>query len=349
MGPNMKKFSIIQRNKDKGSKIWYLRTFNTDTHRISYKSLNTSTKYKAEQLLDKEKQKIYLNPEDEKIESLPPLKKLALNWISYIESNYTTRTPLIYKGRIKDFLNFCEKNEIVFFKDFTSVHANDLVNDSEYKAVTKRNKKTVYKSFFNWILSTYDINIKNVFSKVKTQRVKKPIRGFWTPEQIKSILDNTSIKDIKLCFAFMAFCGLRVSEALNLKWGNLTDSTIEIINGKGGKNSVLPLSSQMKEQIKLYKEYEKISPDGNDKIFKLNFSKVWRELKRTCQKVKIDGLVYPHKFRHSFASNLLRNGGNIIAVSKLMRHSSPSITLNVYSHVLPNDLDQTLKLLDDKQ
>ena len=82
----MKKLSIIQRNKNQGSKIWYLRTFNTDTHRISYKSLNTSTKYKAEQILEKEKQKIFLNPEKEKLDSLPPLKILSVNWLNFVES-----------------------------------------------------------------------------------------------------------------------------------------------------------------------------------------------------------------------------------------------------------------------
>lgn len=345
----MKKLSIIQRNKNQGSKIWYLRTFNTDTHRISYKSLNTSTKYKAEQILEKEKQKIFLNPEKEKLDSLPPLKILSVNWLNFVESNYTQGTAKSYKSKLKDFFNYCDTHEIIFFPSFTVINANDLINSQQIKGVTKRNKKFIYQAFFNWILQTYDIEAKNVFSKVQTPKIQKPIRSFWTLEQINDILNNCENKQIKLCFAFMAFCGLRISETLKLKWENLTENTIEIVNGKGGKNAVLPLSNQIKEQIRIYKESTKTTTQDSNKIFSITRDVVDSQLKESCKKSNIEGNNHPHKFRHSFASNLLRNGGNIIAVSKLMRHSSPSVTLNVYSHILPNDLNETLKLLDSKK
>lgn len=345
----MKKFSIIQRNKSQKSKIWYLRIFNPETHRITYKSLNTTVKYKAEQLLEKEKQKIYLNPDEEKAESLPPLQTLFTNWIDFIETSCTAGTVRIYKSKFKIFFEFCKNNGIVNFKDFTTIYANNVLNAQQIKPSTRRNTKAVYLTFFNWILSTYDIDLKNAFEKVKTPKAKKPIRSFWTPEQIDNILEKCSNKEIKLCFAFMAFCGLRISETLNLKWENLTEKTIEIINGKCGKNAVLPLSNKIKEQIRIYKESTKKEFKDTDKIFKVPLSTINDELKRTCKKAGIDGHNHLHKFRHSFASNLLRNGGNIIAVSKLMRHSSPSMTLDIYSHVLPNDLDQTLNLLDGKK
>lgn len=347
MGPNMKKFSIIQRNKDKGSKIWYLRTFNTDTHRISYKSLNTSTKYKAEQLLEKEKQKIYLNPEKEKLDSLPPLKNLSVNWLNFVESNYTHGTAQSYKSKLKDFFKYCDTHEIIFFPSFTVINANELINSQQIKSVTKRNKKFIYQAFFKWILRTYDIDSKNVFSKVQTPKVQKPIRSFWTLEQIKDILGNCTNKQIRLCFAFMAYCGLRISETLKLNWENLTDNTIEIVNGKGGKNAVLPLSNQIKQEIRIYRESAKTATEN--KIFSVSLQAIKNELKETCKKSGIEGHNHLHKFRHSFASNLLRNGGNIIAVSKLMRHATPSMTLNVYSHVLPDDLGETLKLLDGEK
>jgi len=342
----MKKLSIIQRNKCTGSKVWYLRIFNTDTHRTSYKSLNTTVKYKAEQILDKEKQKIYLNPEKEKIESLPPLKNLSVNWMNFVESNYTHGTAQSYKSKLKDFFKYCDSHEIIFFSSFTAIHANDLINAQQIKSVTKRNKKFIYQAFFNWILSTYDIEAKNVFSKVQTPKVQKPIRSFWTMEQIKNILSNCSNKQIRLCFAFMAFCGLRISEALNLKWENLTESTIKIVNGKGGKSAVLPIAKAIKDEIRLYTESTHAQQNGEDKIFTIPLYAIKDELKKTCKKSGIEGHSHLHKFRHSFASNLLRNGGNIIAVSKLMRHATPSMTLNVYSHVLPDDLGETLKLLD---
>ena len=103
----------------------------------------------------------------------------------------------------------------------------------------------------------------------------------------------------------------------------------------------------IKKEIEFYKEEHSDQTNGDDKIFSYTIRMVEGELKRSCKKAGIDGHNHLHKFRHSFASNLLRNGGNIIAVSKLMRHATPSMTLNVYSHVLPDDLGETLKLLDN--
>lgn len=341
----MKKLSIIQRNKNSGSKIWYLRIFNTETHRINYKSTNTTVKYKAEQILEKQKQKIYLNPDEEKIESLPPLNELSIKYLDYVSTNFTAGTLRIYKARINEFLAFCKTHELTRFSEIKPIHANDIINPQTVKGITKRNKKMTFQAFFNWILSTYDIDKKNVFAKVKSPKVQKPIREFWTPEQIKIILRNCTNKQIRLSFALMAFCGLRIAETKKLRWCNLTEKTIEIINGKGGKNSVLPLSDNAKDEIKLYLNYKPI-PSNDDKIFSVSIKAIDTELKRICKASGINGHNHPHKFRHSFASNLLRNGGNIIAVSKLMRHATPSITLNIYAHILPNDLEQTLKLLD---
>lgn len=342
----MKKFSLIQRNKNSGSKIWYLRIFNTETHRINYQSTNTTVKYKAEQILEKQKQKIYLNPDEEKIESLPPLKELSIKYLDYVSTNFTAGTLRIYKARINEFLAYCKTHELTRFSEIKPIHANDIINPQTVKGITKRNKKMTLQAFFNWILSTYDIDKKNVFSKVKSPKVQKPIREFWTPEQIKIIIEACTDKQIKLAFALMAFCGLRISETLNLRWCNLTKKTIAIVNGKGGKSVVLPLSEKAQQAITEYTNGTAQQPNSENKIFTISIDNIVKHLKIVCKQKGIGGHNHPHKFRHSFASNLLRNGGNIIAVSKLMRHATPSITLNIYAHILPNDLEQTLKLLD---
>ena len=44
-----------------------------------------------------------------------------------------------------------------------------------------------------------------------------------------------------------------------------------------------------------------------------------------------------HDLRHTFASLLIANGEDIVRVSRLLGHSSPTVTLNVYAHMLPNE------------
>lgn len=58
-----------------------------------------------------------------------------------------------------------------------------------------------------------------------------------------------------------------------------------------------------------------------------------------------DGEATNHRFRHSFASNLIRAGANVKVVQKLMRHATVQMTLNAYAHLLGDDLESGIGLL----
>src|SRR5690606_17780872 len=49
--------------------------------------------------------------------------------------------------------------------------------------------------------------------------------------------------------------------------------------------------------------------------------------------------VTPHGLRHTAASLAIAAGASVVAVQKMLGHSSPSVTLDVYSHLFPDDLD----------
>ena len=53
-----------------------------------------------------------------------------------------------------------------------------------------------------------------------------------------------------------------------------------------------------------------------------------------------------HDLRHTAASIMLRNGIPLVEVSRYLGHSSPSITLNLYAHLLPGGLENTAKIID---
>jgi len=54
----------------------------------------------------------------------------------------------------------------------------------------------------------------------------------------------------------------------------------------------------------------------------------------------------PHALRHTAASLAISAGAHVVAVSRLLGHASPNVTLSVYSHLLPNDLDDVAARLD---
>ena len=54
-------------------------------------------------------------------------------------------------------------------------------------------------------------------------------------------------------------------------------------------------------------------------------------------------LYTPHSIRHSVVSDLIQKGVNIYNISKLLRHTDIRTTINIYSHLLPSDLENTME------
>lgn len=178
-------------------------------------------------------------------------------------------------------------------------------------------------------------NIRNPAEILRPRKKVDAERDFWTPGQVDRILDRAPDKRRRLLWAFMAFAGLRIHEALKAVPSDIRDGFLHVV-GKGGKFAKVPLSSRMRSEL--------------DRVgWKWDFSGLTRDTYAVEKAAKeavpegFPGKANNHRFRHSFASNLVRGGANPKAVQRLMRHSSIQTTLAIYSHVLQDDLSGELE------
>lgn len=340
----MLKYSIIQRNRAAGSKVWYLRTFDTVLKKVSFESLGTEKKGEALELLAKRNAERFKTPEQIRQDRQPTIQEAVYRWLDIV-SRGNAGTFADYKNKVPHLLDFCRSNGVERLGDFTTKEAAELIQrlPPENKPVTILNKKRVYTAFFNWAFSTYGIEKINPFTRVKTPKVSRKEREFWTPEQVAQILDNAGDKSERLLFAFMAYAGLRFFEAAGLSWENLDGGKLSIV-GKGDKPAKVPIGRRLNDEIKRFLG-ENTRPESGPIFQSPNNSSENTKVKKICERLGIPGGAHCHKFRHSFASNLLRAGASIIAVSKLMRHEKPDITLRFYAHCLPDDLEKTIDLI----
>ena len=138
-------------------------------------------------------------------------------------------------------------------------------------------------------------------------------------------------------------CGLRVSELVTLKLSQLyIDERYVIIQGKGNKQRLVPISPVAIEQINLYLEQTRsrqVAQRGSEDILFLNRrgamltrQMIFHIVKQLCELAGVRKVISPHTLRHSFATHLLEGGANLRAIQQMLGHESITTT-EIYVHI----------------
>lgn len=137
-------------------------------------------------------------------------------------------------------------------------------------------------------------------------------------------------------------CGLRVSELVGLQLSQLyIKERYVIIQGKGNKQRLVPISQVAIEQINLYLEQTRshqVAKKGSEDILFLNRrgamltrQMIFHIIKQLCELAGIRKVISPHTLRHSFATHLLEGGANLRAIQQMLGHESITTT-EIYVH-----------------
>ncbi|MCG3204316.1 MAG: Tyrosine recombinase XerD [Elusimicrobia bacterium] len=145
--------------------------------------------------------------------------------------------------------------------------------------------------------------------------------------------------------------GMRANELVTLKIGdvNLLDGWARVVNGKGGKERVVPVGHKANEAIVRYlRARSNRFPTASNVLFlnskgqALQRGGFWWIVKQQARRVGIIGRVTPHQFRHSFATHLLAGGADLRAIQEMLGHADISTT-QIYTHVDLDFLMQTCR------
>ena len=134
-------------------------------------------------------------------------------------------------------------------------------------------------------------------------------------------------------------CGLRISEALGLTANDFYgDARALRILGKGNKTRLVPLLPIAAEAVELYRKLCPFHISGNVPLFRgakggpLQPAIIQREMQKLRSALGLADTATPHALRHSFATHLLGNGGDLRTIQELLGHASLSTT-QVYTGV----------------
>lgn len=193
---------------------------------------------------------------------------------------------------------------------------------------------------------------------LEAPKLKRILPDTLSFEEIENIISQIDLSKPeggrnKALLEVLYSCGLRVSEAVNLKISQLYfDVGFIRVIGKGDKERLVPVGRSAIKYLKIYlkdiRVHIPVKQGSEDIVFlnrrgsKLSRVMIFLIIKDLAKKAGIKKTISPHTFRHSFATHLVEGGADLRAVQEMLGHESITTT-QIYTHLDREFLRKTLE------
>jgi|UniRef100_A0A7V3RIQ9 integrase/recombinase XerD len=218
--------------------------------------------------------------------------------------------------------------------------------DLKLSPVSINRKISAMRSYYNYLISVNKIG-NNPAENLELLKVGRRLPVTLSIEETNKIIESADEKTPaglrdRVCLELLYGAGLRISELLNLKLGDiLLEEELLSIIGKGNKQRFVPFGKKALHAIEEYLKmgrpnlaknkrtpYLILNARGN-RLSRMGFLKI---LRKYLLKSGIKKRITPHTFRHSYATHLLQAGADLRVVQELLGHSDISTT-QIYTHI----------------
>lgn len=265
----------------------------------------------------------------------------------YLEENrYSDRTVESYLSLLEVFFKYFHE------KDPAKITQNE-VSDFMDSFIVKLGFSSSYQNqMISAIKTYYEIAGKG---KVIPQMMERPRRSRALPkvfskEEVGSILGAPRNLKHKLLLWIIYSCGLRRSEATNIRLADLDRARgiLHIVEGKGKVDRVVPVSDKVWLKIDEYiSAYHPVKYLFEGQAGgKYSVESVYNVFKQALKRVGINKEVGIHSLRHSYATHLHEAGLDIKYIQELLGHKS-SKTTEIYTHVSRRNLISVRSPIED--
>jgi integrase/recombinase XerC len=264
-----------------------------------------------------------------------------------VEKRASEHTVKSYQRDIKRLSNYCTDRTIHKWSDLKQSDIRSHIASRHRQGINSKSLQrelSAIRSFYNFLLK------KHLADSNPAQHVKAPKQARKLPktldvDQINGLLEagtnsTLEIRDLAM-FELFYSSGLRLGElaALDLTDIDLSDNSLIVRAGKGGKSRLLPIGSKAITAINNWLQqrltYAVVSESAlfvSTRGTRLGQRSIELRLEQWCTKKGIAEHIHPHMLRHSFASHLLESSEDLRAVQELLGHSNISTT-QIYTHL----------------
>lgn len=291
-----------------------------------------------------------------------------------VEKNYSQGTVKMYHLYLTLFNEFAQKQlnkTDINLKDINKELVTEYRVYLNRKTVGTNKNKTLSKATQNCFLIALRSFLRylNVYKdlealeadKIVLSKTDDRIPKFLSEEEIERLFSmqdpakKSGVRD-RAILELLYSTGMRVSELSGLNLSDIKPEVLEshefAVMGKGRKVRTVFLTEEAIHWLRRYKSLRKDDfvplfvrysgkfMDKNDpkgESLRITPRSIQRMIKKYALKAGIASVVTPHVLRHSFATNILKKGGDIRSVQELLGHSNISTT-QIYTHLTNNDL-----------
>jgi integrase/recombinase XerC len=284
-----------------------------------------------------------------KYQASPEIIKLIADWQLWLgkERGYSAHTVDAYSRDLASFFAFWQ-DYLGTTPDISALKSADVRTFRAFLSARKQHHLTktslarelsTLKNFFKWL------NRQNIIDNTEIAIVSSPKKDKLLPRSLDisealNLLDTAQelahsdwqgLRDVAV-LTILYGCGLRISEALSLNVGDISQNDFLKIKGKGNKERLVPVLPVIKEKIAAYLQACPYRLTNGEPLFlgargeRVSPRIIQRNLAKLRAYTGLPDNLTPHALRHSFATHLLAQGINLRSIQELLGHASLSTT-----------------------
>jgi site-specific recombinase XerD len=230
-----------------------------------------------------------------------------------------------------------------YVHEITEEHIKDYLKTKQTSVYMMHGSYRALRAFFNWAIKEHYYLGTNPVLSLKAPKLPQKKIPVIAPEGFKALVKSCDDKFLgrrnKAIIYVLYDTGIRLQELTNLKLSDidLGNGLLKII-GKGNKERMVRMG---RETVKVLWNYLKIRGSQYEQLWlteertPIQANGLGQAIKHMSKEAGIPN-ISPHKFRHSFAVNFLRNGGNLFSLQILLGHTDLTMVRR-YTSVLDTD------------
>jgi len=267
-----------------------------------------------------------------------------LEWVNNHQAERTyTEKHRILNGPILTFFGKYHPGQITkrLLENYKSKRLDDI--GKKHRQINM--EISYFSAMIRWHYEMEDIDA-DPLPRHKKLPYKRPLPKYLSEEEVRQFVGALSTFHYAFC-GCMYYGGMRFHEVAKLRERNIHGESHIVVNGKGNKTRLIPISEPLLEALKAH--FLKADQIFNDLVFHSpitgkKITSIKKAVKLAKKRSGIDRQITPHMLRHAFATHLLEKGADLRSIQMLLGHSSIKTT-QIYTNVAFPHLQDTVDRL----